>query len=295
MGASAKSLSRFVSLHDRGLLKIGASIIELGAQELHCTGMEDYVRGFIKHFSEKNSSMKGAELYTNAELTQFANKGLLGELMIACGFAYRALDIFEAANTTQFDLNIHTPAEDLIERFDLVTNFGTTEHVINQHQSMKTMHELAKPGGIIYHDLPLAGYHVHGYFSYNPLLFLHLADANGYKVVMQHYSKAGGPTAAPAFMTDNGYPEPNYFDYGIEFIFQKTSSAAFRMPLETSTSLGVNKAIWGNVNPYIDRHLTQTGDPRSFAPSLAQVSGWDLQRELIRRYGRRLARLFMSR
>ena len=112
---------------------------------------------------------------------------------------------------------------------------------------------------------------------------------------MQQYSRAGSPTFAPGFMTDNGYPEPHYFDFGIEFIFQKTSPDPFRMPLETSTSLGVNRALWGDANPYMDHHLMPVGDSRPFTPSLAHVSGWDLQRELIRRYGRRLVRLFKPR
>lgn len=96
-------------------------------------------------------------------------------------------------------------------------------------------------------------------------------------------------------MTGNGYPEPHYFDCGIEFIFQKTSSAPFWMPLETSTSLGINKALWGDANPYADRHLERAADSRAFAPSLSSVSWWDLQRELIRRYGRKLARLLKLR
>ena len=292
MGTSAKTLSRFVSLHMRGLLKNGASIIELGAQELYCTGMEDYVRGVIRYFSGNNAAIKVADQYSKAELTRFADKGLLGKLMIACGFAYRALDIFEAENTTLFDLNIQTPGKDLIEQFDLVTNFGTTEHVINQYQSLKTMHELARPGGLIHHELPLAGYHNHGYFSYNPLLFIQLAEANGYKIILQNYSKAGTPTAAPEFMTENGFPESNYYDYGIEFIFQKVSLAPFRMPLETSTSLGLSKTMWGDANPYWDKDFRPEGAPSPFASSaLHDASGWALQRELLRRYRRKLASL----
>ena len=292
MGASLKTLSRFVSLHQRGLMKNGASIIELGAQQLLCTGMEDSVRQVIRYFSENNPSIKKAELYTQRELTALSDKAMLGSLMIACGFAYRALDIFEADNTTLFDLNIHTPDEDLREKFDVVTNFGTTEHIINQYQSLKTMHELTKPGGLMYHELPLAGYHNHGYFSYNPLLFKHLADANHYTIILQHYSRANTATAAPGFMIENGYPEPKYFDCGIEFILQKTSPEPFRMPLETSTSLGLSKALWADANPYGDGDFAaDTGDSASALMSLSRVSAWDLQRELVRRYRRKAARL----
>lgn len=293
MGVTAKTLLRLVSLHQSGFLKDGDSVIELGTQELQCSGMENQVRDMIGYFSERNAAIKKAELYSEAEIRRMADQGLFGRLLTACGFEYRALDIFDAENTILFDLNIHEPADALREKFDLVTNFGTTEHVINQYQAMKTVHELTRTGGIIYHDVPLAGYHVHGYFSYNPLLFMHLADANGYRIIMQHYSRAASPAFAPAFMTENGYPEAYFFNCGIEFIFQKTSSAPFRMPLETRTSLGAaKKALWGKANPYADRHLTPEGESRNLAPSFDHVSGWDLQREVIRRYRRKLARLF---
>lgn len=292
MGTSAKTLSRLAALHGQGLLKNGASIMELGAQELYCAGQEAYVREIIRYFAERNPSIRGADSYTEEEIRQFANRGLFGKVMSACGFVYKAMDIFDADNTILFDLNLHTPGPELVERFDLVTNFGTTEHVINQYLSMKTIHEMAKPGGLIYHDLPFSGYHNHGYFSYNPLLFRQLAEANGYRIVMQHYSRAVVPTPAPSFMTENGYPEPHYLDAGIEFIFQKTASTPFRMPLETSTSLDVSTTLWGDANPYTNRGAMPGNENTPFVPaSMAEVSGWDLQRELLRRYRRKLASL----
>jgi len=293
MGASAKTLSRFISLHKRGLLNNGASIIELGAQVLYCTGKEKYVRDVIRYFSDNNPEIKKADEYTNAEIRQIANKGMFVKMMNACGFTYKALDIFEDENTIMFDLNIHSPEEGMCEKFDMVTNFGTTEHVINQYLSMKTIHELAKPGGLIYHELPMSGYHYHGYFSYNPLLFHDLADTNSYSIIIQNFSKASSPTPAPRFMTENGYSESHYFDSGIEYIFQKTSSDPFIMPLETATSLSVSKTLWHDVNPYSDLELNfGTGTDPFIGRSLVNVSGWELQRELLLRYRRKLASLF---
>ena len=314
MGVSAKTLSRIQSLHEHGFLKTGGSIIELGAQQVLCEGKENYILEFIRYFSANNPSIKSADEYSADEISRIANKGLMGKLMSACGFKYCALDIFDADNTILFDLNIHEPGDELFQKFDLVTNFGTTEHVINQFQSMKTVHDLTKLGGIIYHDVPMSGYYYHGYFSYNPLFFFHLAAANDYKLVMQSYSKNTSPTAAPTFMTDNGYSDKKYYDCGIEFIFQKTSTAPFRMPLETSTSLGLSNSVWGTANPYVKastesrsqttsstiemsaeteaRGLAQiAAGGTSIPPLLEVVSGWDLQRELIKRYKRKLSKL----
>lgn len=295
MGASAKILSRFVSLHQRGHLKNGASIIELGAQELYCTGNEKYVRDVIRYFSDNNPSIKKADEYSDSEISEIANKGMFGKMVKACGLKYQALDIFEADDTILFDLNVQSPGEQMLEKFDMVTNFGTTEHVINQYLSMKTIHELVKPGGLIFHELPMSGYHYHGYFSYNPLLFHHLADANEYTIIMQNYSK-GGATSTPEFMTVNGYPENEYIDYGIEFIFQKNTSAPFKMPLETSTSLSLSKTLWQDDNPYYAHDVMFDNNSRSMASrSLANVSGWVLQRELLHRYKYKLMGLFKLR
>jgi hypothetical protein len=278
MGTSAKTLMRLMQLHADGLLPSGGSIIELGAQELYCTGHDALVRETIKYFAQHDPAIRRAESYSDAEIGKFADKGLIGSLLTACGFTYRALDIFEAENTIQFDLNLHTPGDDLREKFDVVTNFGTTEHIVNQFQGMKTMHELAKPGGLIWHELPLAGYHMHGYFSYNPLLFQHLASANGYRIVLQCYAKSLTPTEAPLAMIANGWLDKGYYDCGIEFAFQKIAAGPFRLPLETSTSLGLNKALWGDDSPYA-----------TVAPSLVR-SDLALQRELIGRFARRVAR-----
>jgi len=308
MGVSAKTLGRIQSLHEHGLLKTGNSIVELGAQQVFCAGKENYIREFIRYFSANNPAIKSADEYNDQEINGMAN-GLMGKLMTACGFEYCALDIFDADNTILFDLNIHEPGDELRGKFDLVTNFGTTEHVINQYQSMKTIHDLAKPGGIIYHDIPMSGYHDHGYLSYHPRFFFDLALANTYRVVMQSYCKNDCPTNTPEYMTENGFSDKSDYDCGMEFIFQKTSAATFRMPLETRTSLGLSDSVW-SVSPYIQagqaaepstmdisaqsgsRGLRQIATKRTtMTPWLDLVSGWELQRELIKRYKRRLIRL----
>jgi hypothetical protein len=293
VGASAKTLSRFADLHARGLLPASAAVIELGAQELYCSGQDDYVREVLRFFTDRNPALRPAADYTGDEIAAIAGRGMFSRMVKACGFSYLALDIFDADDTALFDLNLQDPGPELVGRFDLVTNFGTTEHVINQFRSMQTMHDLARPGGLLYHDLPFSGYHNHGYFSYNPLLFQHLADANGYEILMQHYSRAAAPTPAPSFMIDNGYPEPHYFDAGIEFIFRKTADAPFRMPLETSTSLRVNGALWGADNPYAPVGApvaAPSAPPDHGTTDLSRVPGRTLQKELLNRYAGRLRR-----
>jgi hypothetical protein len=62
------------------------------------------------------------------------------------------------------------------------TNVGTTEHVGDQMNAFRSVHDFAKPGAIMYHSVPALGYFNHGLFSYSPVFFLFLAEANGYEI-----------------------------------------------------------------------------------------------------------------
>lgn len=295
MGISVTLLSRILHLHEQGLLPPGASIMELGAQQLYCRRKEAFLRTFIAKMAARNPAVK-LDQFSDAELRTLADGGFMSTLVKACGMQYAAIDIFEGDGTIVFDLNREVPAPNMLNRYDLVTNFGTTEHVINQYLSLKTIHEITRPGGLIYHQLPLSGYYTHGYFSYTPLLFSQLAQANQYDVVLEAYSK-GLRADSPDFMVKNGYPDRECYDFGIEFILRKTTDAPFRVPLETSTSLSVSQAFLsdaaagGEIGPGPASSL-RYGGVVTDSRSLTKCSGWELQRELLRRYKHRISRLF---
>lgn len=67
--------------------------------------------------------------------------------------------------------------------FDLVTDFGTGEHIFDQAQVWRTMHSLTKPGGYIAFDRPSSGYPKHCYYVTNECLFHDIATKNGYSVL----------------------------------------------------------------------------------------------------------------
>ena len=240
MGAGLKNLVRLAEFCEHGWLPPGARVVELGTQELYASEYWDSLRKVIDVFAKKNPAVRSGASFSEAELKALADRGFLSATLIACGLEYQALDIFEAPYTRLFDLNTDRPDESLRGRFDLVTNFGTTEHLLGQQQAFTTMHDLAKPGGLLYHELPLSGYHQHGYFSYNPLLFREIARANAYEVVAITLSKNDHLTPTSQHMRDSGFSESGYFDRGIECILRKTVDAPFRVPLETSTSLDVS-------------------------------------------------------
>jgi len=277
MAVTAKNLIRLMDVP--ALLQPGGTVLELGAQQVYCRGGEEVVRQFIEHYTGRSS-------YSSTQIARFADGGYFGELLTACGFDYRSIDLINGYNTILLDLNIHSAPEELRGRFDLVTNFGTTEHLINQLLAMKTIHDTTKLGGLIYHDLPMSGYLKHGYFLYTPVFFSDLAAANDYRIVQQCYSRTQISVATPKFMRENGYPDPDFTDFGIEFILQKTSDATFRLPLDPTTSLSFDQAVWNAAGaeelPYSSRQAT----------ALDRVSGHELQRALLARYRQKLTQWF---
>lgn len=67
--------------------------------------------------------------------------------------------------------------------FDLVTDFGTGEHIFNQAQVWATLHDLARSGGYIAFDRPKTGWENHGFYNINDTLILDIAAANQYTIV----------------------------------------------------------------------------------------------------------------
>jgi len=73
--------------------------------------------------------------------------------------------------------------ETLLGSFNLVTNFGTIEHVKEgQMQAFANVHDLCTVGGIMVHCVPHVSF-VHGDWQYTTEWFEHLVAAQGYGIV----------------------------------------------------------------------------------------------------------------
>jgi hypothetical protein len=92
---------------------------------------------------------------------------------------YECIDLDGKHNAKKFDLNFDIREKyDFDVEFDLVTNHGTTEHLLNQYLAFANAHNLTAPDGVMVHALPFQGYQNHGMFNYNPSFFLDLAIAS---------------------------------------------------------------------------------------------------------------------
>jgi SAM-dependent methyltransferase len=148
------------------------SVCDLGQQELELPGGAESCGEILRRFAA----------CCGLPEVDLGDCGTSAEMWVRLGRRIVSLDIVgDGADLLRFDLNCDHLPPDLSGTFDLVTNCGTSEHVLNQYNVFKVMHELTRPGGVMYHSVPVGGYTTHGLVTYTPKMFGKLAHANGYQ------------------------------------------------------------------------------------------------------------------
>lgn len=145
MGLNQQSIER---LEKFGAMNSGVKMLELGCQNTYDS--ENYGR-IAKHvFKEK-------------------------------GVDHTSIDLNGQQESIQCDLR-----DDLshLGQFDVVTDYGTIEHVEGSaYKAFKNVHDCCRVGGIMIHELPKTGnWAGHGNHYFDQEVWKQLADANGYKV-----------------------------------------------------------------------------------------------------------------
>ncbi|MBN1799631.1 MAG: hypothetical protein JW822_13730 [Spirochaetales bacterium] len=108
------------------------------------------------------------------------------EYFLSLGVNHTSIDI--NGQDGALTLNLAKPVTDpaLVGNFDIVTNYGTAEHVSNQYECYRNMHNFCRRGGLFIHVAPLVGsWPLHCEHYYYPLFFIRLAEANKYRVLKQ--------------------------------------------------------------------------------------------------------------
>lgn len=212
----------------------------------------------------------------------------LSEVLIPTSVTYAAIDVVAMRpGAYRFDLNKHNLARAKQGAFDIVVNFGTTEHVMNQYNSYKVIHEATAVGGYMFHQVPGTGYISHGYFTYDALMFRELAQANGYDLLDLWYT---GPQGAANVM-DNAAKHPSVRDKSkvgnevaafeaapvpnsvINVLLRKTRAAPFAVGLEVQTAAGALDA-GAAFSEYVEPDpLPETSKPAAKAGWFGRLMG----------------------
>lgn len=125
------------------------------------------------------------------------------------GADHTSIDMNGRDGALIYDLSQPLP-EHLLGSFDLVTNAGTTEHVVtsrelaDQYQAFKSIHDLTRPWSMMMHVVPSEdGAHCGCGYVYTHNFFHALAGLCGYQIV-EHYDSLSDKEHVACLMMRNG-------------------------------------------------------------------------------------------
>lgn len=94
---------------------------------------------------------------------------------------YMSIDLNGENDSKQWDLSEPLKTN---KKFDLVTDFGTSEHVKDLYQCMANVNKLTKVGGIMVHENPKTGnWPQHGFHYRTMDWYKQFAELNGYHIM----------------------------------------------------------------------------------------------------------------
>jgi SAM-dependent methyltransferase len=175
MGLGPQVLALYQQLKGLGAFEGINSVMELGAQNVWCPRAE-LAKNLFRAFDKPPPPQD--------MLDRFANwKGSAKELYTALGFDFHCIDVDPQFESIRLDLNFDECPPEHVGKYDFVTNHGTSEHLLNQQNFFKVVHDLTKPGGLMLHAVPFTAHIEHGFFNYQPNFFEALARYNSYKLL----------------------------------------------------------------------------------------------------------------
>jgi len=188
MGYNKDLITHTLDLYKLGYFEGFNSVIELGAQVFDFISSYDTFVRVIRDYC-------GMSLIEDEEVLRFKyDQSLTPELLYRLiGFKeYCCVDYdidFISSNglfnAYLWDLNLPIPDE-YKGRYDLLTNYGTCEHVFNIYQCFKNIHDLTHPSSVIIHIMPFQGYFDLTFFTFQNTFYQDLAYANDYKIMHMH-------------------------------------------------------------------------------------------------------------
>jgi hypothetical protein len=228
------------------------SILDIGPQTIYFVHAEQ-IREFVANHG--GTIIPESELSAEVErLVRFSvprpgeRTTMLSEITDLVDIKYDSVDVCPGLkNTAILDLNFDALPPHMHACYDVVLNFGTTEHILNQWNCFELIHDALKVGGVAYHQLPASGYLDHGYYCYTPLFFRDLAKANGYEILQLAVSPAGEnfidqleleSITGDTLLKEHGHLNENNRvpSLNIHALMRKTREQAFRPLLEIATS-----------------------------------------------------------
>jgi SAM-dependent methyltransferase len=228
-------------------------VMDVGSQDVWIGSASDIdlINGFVSVFGGKpfHKAMPSNRMIEAKEVFERA------------GLEYFRSDVDERPGTIYVDLNKLVFPVGMRDSVDLVVNVGTTEHLSNPVGGFALMHYLAKPGGILFHDVPLFGFGNHGLVNPTPKFWHALIWMNAYERIASSVRSADESSIDPGnFYHDymsyiRGLDQARNISWMIRMILRKIHLRTFVPPYDAvlPASDGEKEAnlILGALHPFI--------------------------------------------
>ncbi len=149
-------------------------ILDIGPQTIYFT-TADQVREFVTNQGGKASASEIERLVYFSTPRDGERTTMFSEIVDLTSIEYASIDVCPGLKNTEIlDLNFDALPKRMRGHFDVVFNFGTTEHIVNQWNCFEVIHDALKVGD-----------------CYTPLFFKELAAANNYTIEQLAVTSAG--------------------------------------------------------------------------------------------------------
>jgi hypothetical protein len=236
MGLGLAAVQNTLELHNLGHLKNSKSVLEIGSQELHLK-KEDLKQLFDNAGIKSDLVDEYPNLNNWPEKPRCSSKFFYESLGIK---EYQCMDMNGDYGAIVHDLNKPFEDRSKFNKFDIVTDHGSCEHVFNIAECYRTMHNLTKLGGYII--VAQAIWKGNGYFKFDESFFEGIAAANNYKIIFNSYEISSGEKTKNGSHLQFHIPRNrelfNVLDFskleglGIYGVLQKTKEDEFKIPYQ---------------------------------------------------------------
>jgi hypothetical protein len=217
MGAHWQVYRLYTHFAKQGYLSNVNRVVDFGSCDTSC-----HNPALIKEFTD---AMRGESFLSLEECANINHKPIFN-MWNKLDIQSDAIDIDGRSSTIQLDLNLDAVPIEMHGKYNFVCDNGTFEHILNQTNCFRTAHDLCAVEGFIFYHKPFIGHYNHGFFNYQPDLFIQLAAANKYEIKGLWY----GIDHDPGFQELDLAQQPDTHHSILFALLKKTNNDSFKLP-----------------------------------------------------------------
>ncbi len=155
---------------------LSGSLLQLGRQAVRVNASQ--ALGILKQFDIKPSIDLNSRDKSNInDITLFKSLGFE---------SVESMDFSDYEKSTHIHDFNHPVPEQFHEKYDVIYDGGTTEHIFDFPASLRNIYKMLKVGGIIIHNVPANNYIEHGFYCFSPTVFYDYYSVNGFEILQSY-------------------------------------------------------------------------------------------------------------